>query len=149
MAERGRVGDQRSEALPGTASRPAARAPGAVGSLGAVSSALLLDLADLVTFGPVGAWAGLAVGLALGWVLAPQLGFGGRRGLTALLSGLYLTTPGTALLPMAGLLTALRSLLAGTPRKAPPPEGRLAERETPIEADYVSRWQDDPDRGSD
>jgi len=117
--------------------------------MGAMGGALLLDLADLVTFGPVGAWTGLAVGLVLGWVLAPQLGLSGRRWLPALLSGLYLTTPGTALLPMAGLLTAVRSLLT---RVSPPPpssEGQLRERSTAIEADYVSRWQDDPDRGSD
>ena len=120
----------------------------------AIGSGLLLDLADLVTFGPIGLWAGAALGLLLGWSLAPQLGFASRRWLPAALSGLYFTTPGTALLPLAGLLAAVRSLTARARAAAPQPAAPspdVARRQggDAIEADYVSRWHDDPDAGSD
>ena len=147
MAQRERVEPEASRTVPGAAARSA----GLLGSTGPMAAALLLDVADLVTFGPIGAWTGLAVGLVLGWLLAPQLGLGGRRWLPALLSGLYLTTPGTALLPMAGLMTGVRSLLMGpkAPSSSAPAEVRPESPSATIEADYVSRWHDDPKRGSD
>ena len=51
--------------------------------LTAVGTALLVDAADLVTFGPLGLWTGLLLGGLLGWHLAPQLGFSERRRLPA------------------------------------------------------------------
>lgn len=115
----------------------------------AIGSALLLDLADLVTFGPIGLWTGAALGLVLGWFLAPQLGFAARRWLPAALSGLYFTTPGTALLPLAGVLVAVRSLTARARAAAPSADVARRQGGDAIDADYVSRWHDDPDAGSD
>ena len=109
--------------------------------LAPVGSALLLDLADLITFGPLGLWTGLGLGLVVGWMLAPQLGFANRRWLPSLLAGVYCMTPGTALLPLAAIWTAVRSLVS--PQASPPPPAPGAGDRNALEADYEARWDDD------
>ena len=113
----------------------------------AVATALALDAADLVTFGPVGLWTGLLLGGVLGWSLAPQLGFGDRRWLPSLLAGAYCMLPGTALLPLATVLTGARAF-SDSQRAAPPAVGPDESRRDPgaIEADYRARWDDDDSR---
>ena len=110
----------------------------------AIGTGLLLDLADLITFGPIGVWTGLALGGVLGWILAPQLGYGRRPWLPAIAAGLYCMTPGTALLPAAGLLAAVRAFSSSDAPRAPAPPGRPADRNA-IAAHYESRWDDDQD----
>ena len=109
--------------------------------LASVGTALLLDLADLLTFGPLGLWTGLLLGLVLGWMLAPQLGFASRRWLPSLLAGVYCMTPGTALIPLAAIWTGVRSL--ASPPGQPPARG--ADARGSLEADYEARWEDDED----
>lgn len=119
------------------------------GGLGAAAlgSGLLLDLADLITFGPIGLWTGGLLGAALGWLIAPRIGFAVRRWVPAALAGLYLMTPGTALLPLAGLLVGVRALAGGRSEK-PLVDGSRPQGSA-IEADYVARWEEDGERGSD
>ena len=72
----------------------------------------VVDAVDLATFGPVGLMLGLLAGGAVGWWLAPELGFSRtRRWLGAALSGLYCMTPLTALMPVASVAAGLKSLL--------------------------------------
>ena len=108
---------------------------------------MLLDAADLITFGMVGVWTGFALGAILGWTLAPQLGFADRRWLPMLLAGAYCTLPGTALMPLATLLTGVRAWAgegeAGPQQVEPRPE---PGDERVIEAEYRSRW-DEGERG--
>ena len=47
--------------------------------LAPIAAGLLLDAIDLMTFGPVGLWTGLAIGGSAGWVLSPYLGFSARH----------------------------------------------------------------------
>ncbi len=57
----------------------------------------LIDMADALTFGPVGLRFGLLIGGILGWVLAKVLGFPPRyRWIAIALSGIYCALPGTA-----------------------------------------------------
>ena len=113
----------------------------------ALGSGLLLDLADLITFGPIGLWTGGLLGAALGWLIAPRIGFAVRRWVPAALAGLYLMTPGTALLPLAGLLVGIRALAGG--RSGRPVAEGARPRGAAIEADYVARWEEEGERGSD
>lgn len=70
-----------------------------------VLAGLILDTFDFATLGPVGLYAGLVVGGAAGWWLAPSFGFPpDRRWLCALLAGVYCALPFTAYLPVATLL---------------------------------------------
>ncbi len=97
---------------------------------GALVAGGVLDAVDLVTFGPVGLSVGLLAGAVVGWWLGPSLGIPARRrGLGAVLSGLYCMTPLTAFLPLASLGAALASLTQkqgspgrGSPVEADPPE---------------------------
>jgi hypothetical protein len=111
-------------------------------ALSAVGTALLLDAADLITFGPIGVWTGLLLGGLLGWGLAPQLGFPGRRWLPSILAGLYCMMPGTALMPLAAIFVGVRSLSAPVPPPIEPPVEPRAEPGA-IEAEYKSRWDDE------
>ena len=127
-------------------------------ALTAIATALLVDAADLVTFGPLGLWTGLLVGALLGWTLAPQLGFAQRRWLPAALAGAYCMTPGTALMPLATILVGVRSLTAPREPRVEPrvdPGSRDPAESDAIEARYEARWDDessdraiDRDRGS-
>ena len=82
------------------------------------------------------------MGALLGWTLAPQLGFGDRRWLPMLLGGLYCTTPGTALMPLATVITGVRAWAgeAETPPRAEPSQAPGDERA--IEAEYRSHWDE-------
>lgn len=77
-------------------------------ALGPVAAGLLLDFADLITFGPLGYTVGPVLGVLLGAYLATFYGFRGwsRAGL-ALLAAVYLALPVTGLLPIATLVSAL------------------------------------------
>jgi hypothetical protein len=95
----------------------------------ALAAGAVLDAVDLVTFGPIGLGVGLLAGAAVGWWLGPSLGLPARRrGLGAVLSGLYCMTPLTAFLPLASLSAALASL---TQKHGSPSPGRPVEADPP------------------
>ena len=103
---------------------------------------LLLDMADLATWGPLGLKIGLFVGALAGWMLAPSLGVPPqRRWLCALVAGVYCMLPFTAFLPLGTVLGALVRLH----ERSKPPAGIDTSKTSatpPIEAEYRSRWDD-------
>jgi hypothetical protein len=78
---------------------------------GPIVAGFVIDLLDFATFGPLGLWSGLLVGGLVGWWLAPELGFPRhRRGLAALLTGVYCMLPMTGLMPLATIVAGLVQL---------------------------------------
>jgi catechol 2,3-dioxygenase-like lactoylglutathione lyase family enzyme len=77
-------------------------------AFGPIAAGMVLDFFDLVTLGPIGLYLGPILGFALGWYLAGfyQFRLIGRWGI-ALLAAAYLTTPATAFIPAATLISAL------------------------------------------
>jgi hypothetical protein len=76
-------------------------------ALGPVAGCLVLDLADFLTFGPIGLALGIPVGAAIGWWLGSLYGFERQgRAVLAALSGLYCTIPFTEVLPIATIVGA-------------------------------------------
>ncbi len=76
-------------------------------AFGPVVAGLILDLADLATFGPVGLVAGLPVGGLAGYWMGQALGLRPRaRWWCALLGGIYCTIPFTEFLPLGTLVGA-------------------------------------------
>jgi len=85
-----------------------------------VLAGFILDAFDFATLGPVGLCAGLLVGGAAGWWLAPSFGFRPeRRWLCALLAGVYCALPFTSYLPVATLLGLSSRLAGGGPAERP------------------------------
>ena len=92
-------------------------------ALGPVGVGMVLDLLDLMTFGPIGIFAGGIVGFVAGWCLSqfesmdPSL-----RIAVAICSAVYMTLPFTAAIPAATMLILLiryfrgPELPAGTPQ---------------------------------
>lgn len=124
-ADRAAAGPER------TASRPPVLSPVVAGAL--------LDLVDLATLGPIGLWAGLALGGVAGWVLATGLGVPRERRLRyALVAGVYCMLPYTAWLPAGTLVGAL---VRWRERSAPPLDPAASKRsEAVVEAEYESSW---------
>ena len=93
--------------------------PGLKQTLGPMIAGLAIDGLDLMTFGPVGLYAGLLLGGAVGYWLAPALGFPPRsRWLAALMTGIYCTIPVTGFIPAAAIAAGLSRALfrdKGTP----------------------------------
>ncbi len=107
--------------------------------LGPIAAGFLLDLVDLATYGPIGLWAGLAVGGLTGYFLAASLGVRpGRRLVYALAAGVYCSLPFTALLPAATLLGAFIGFRERQPAAL---QGEAVE--TAIEAEYEAHWSDE------
>jgi len=94
-------------------------------ALVAAAAGLLLDAADLASFGPLGPWLGLPLGAALGALLAPRLGLAATRrarALAAVLGAAYCALPTTELVPLATLLgAAVRFGAEPDPRASAPP----------------------------
>lgn len=77
-------------------------------AFGPVIAGLIIDAADIVTFGPVGLALGFPIGAAAGYWLARSLRLETNASLIcALIAGLYCTIPGTELLPLGTLVGAL------------------------------------------
>ncbi len=69
---------------------------------------LILDSADLATYGVSGLYAGMIVGCAVGWLISDFYHYSKKgRVIFAILAGVYCTTPGTFLLPLATLSAIL------------------------------------------
>ena len=114
-----------------TSSRKAVLAP--------VIAGLLLDALDLATYGPIGLWAGLAVGGLAGYFLAASMGVAQKRRLGyAAVAGVYCMMPFTAFLPVATVLGTLIQLREGDPPDRPDDDPKPV-----IEAEYRSRWDED------
>lgn len=77
-------------------------------SFGPLGGGILLDLADLTTFGGLGLYLGPIIGSLLGWWLAKVYGFGvwGQCGLI-FIAALYCALPLTSLVPLATIVFAL------------------------------------------
>jgi len=80
---------------------------------GPVLAAILLDFADLLSFGPQGLLIGLVAGSALGWRIAAASGFSVKgRLICAGLAALYCMVPFTELLPMATIVTTVSRVIS-------------------------------------
>ena len=76
-------------------------------SFGPIAGGLLLDFADLATFGPIGIFAGFFVGIAVASWICSFYRFSRRaKILVSLLAGIYCMVPMTELLPLATLVAA-------------------------------------------
>lgn len=77
-------------------------------AFGPLGGGLLLDFADLTTFGAIGLYLGPIIGGLMGWWLASVYRFGllGQCVLM-LVTAAYCTLPSTALVPMATIVFAL------------------------------------------
>ena len=117
--------------------------------IGPMIAALAIDALDLMTYGPIGLYVGMIFGGALGYWLAPELGFSARtRWMCAAMTGLYCTLPLTGFLPMATVAAGVSRLLMPDSDEALNPTGSVHEiRENPegsIEVEYEAHW-DEPD----
>lgn len=87
-------------------------------AIGPVMAAMILDFADLVTFGPIGLIAGAAVGASIGYWVSGISGFSREGRLRwAALAALYCTFPLTELVPLATIIAAAGRFR--DPRRAP------------------------------
>ena len=87
---------------------------------------LILDFADLATFGPVGIYAGMIVGCTIGWLISGIYGFSRKgRMILSLLAGIYCTVPGTFFLPLATVVSAVARF-----QKNPKPPPNDSQRKT-------------------
>ena len=85
-------------------------------ALGPALAALVLDFADLITFGPFGIYGGLFIGAAVGWWMSNSYGFGrSGRIAVALSAGIYCMLPATHFLPLASILSATARFLEDPP----------------------------------
>ena len=82
--------------------------PSLLRTFGPMVAGLAIDGLDLMTYGPIGLYAGLIVGGTAGYLLAPMLGFSERgRWLCALMTGVYCTVPLTGFIPAAAVAAGL------------------------------------------
>ncbi len=98
----------------GTQASPQPRAErGLMRTFGPMIAGLAIDGLDLMTFGPFGLYAGLILGGAVGYWLAPMLGFPRKsRWLAALMTGIYCTIPLTGFIPAAAIAAGLSRALS-------------------------------------
>ena len=88
---------------------------------------LILDFADLATFGPVGLYAGMIVGGIVGWLISGIYGFSNKgRLIFSFLAGIYCTIPGTFFLPLATVIAATAKF-----RKKPTPPKNDSQKTSP------------------
>ncbi len=77
-------------------------------AFGPLGAGLLLDFADLSTFGIVGFYLGPIIGGLLGWWLASVYRFGVLgQCIIILIAAVYCALPGTGMVPLATLVFAL------------------------------------------
>ena len=76
-------------------------------AFGPVVAGVILDVVDFATFGPIGFFLGIPVGLAAGYWLGSCLGLERRHCVwIAMASALYCATPGTEFIPLGTLVGA-------------------------------------------
>lgn len=77
-------------------------------SVGPLAGGLILDFADILTFGYLGFSIGPVVGAVIGWWISSIYHFKvSSRIIWAVLAALYLSIPATELLPIATIISAL------------------------------------------
>ncbi len=77
-------------------------------AFGPLGGGLLLDFADLATFGSIGFYLGPIIGGIMGWWLASVYRFGVvGQCVLILIAVVYCTLPSTAMLPLATIVFAL------------------------------------------
>ena len=111
--------------------------------LGPMLAGLAIDAVDLVTFGPIGIYTGMFVGGAVGYWLAPGLGFPPKgRWLSALMTGIYCTMPITGFIPAAAIAAGLSRALFQKDDAAASQADPALRPDGSIEAEYTSQWND-------
>lgn len=76
-------------------------------TFGPLIGAIILDLVDLASFGPLGI-GGFFIGMLVGWWILSVYDISQRtRGILAVLSGVYCLVPFTEFIPAATLITAI------------------------------------------
>ena len=89
-------------------------------ALGPLAGGMILDFADLATFGPLGLALGLPVGIAVGWWICSIYELSWQvRFLVAVIAGIYCMVPFTGALPLATLISAIARF---QPRELPEDE---------------------------
>ncbi len=111
--------------------------PGVKRNVGPMAAGLASDALALATFGPIGCYAGLNLGSAAGWWLAPMLGFPPRgRWLCAIMTGVYCTLPLTGFIPAATVAAGLSHAILRDDEPAEPPLDPALGPEGAIDAEY-------------
>ena len=76
-------------------------------AFGPVVAGMILDVVDLATFGPIGFFLGIPVGLAVGYWLGSCLGLERKHCLwVGMAAAIYCTMPGTEFIPLGTLVGA-------------------------------------------
>ena len=90
-------------------------------AFGPVVAGLILDLVDFATFGPLGFFLGIPVGLAAGYWLGTCLGLERKHSVwIAMAAAIYCTMPGTEFIPLGTLVGAFaRFWESGRPERDP------------------------------
>jgi len=111
--------------------------------VGPMLAGLAIDAVDFITFGPIGIYTGMFVGGAVGYWLAPKLGFPPKgRWLSALMTGIYCTMPITGFIPAATIAAGLSRALFQEDDVAEPQADPALRPDGSIEAKYTSEWND-------
>lgn len=112
-------------------------APIAKRVLGPILAGLILDSVDFMTLGPVGFYTGMLAGGAVGYWLAPDLGFPARARLwAAALAGIYCTLPFTGFLPLATIAAGIASFVL---REGDPGGSASVDPQKVIDVEFESR----------
>lgn len=81
-------------------------------AIGPIVGAMILDATDLLTFGPLGIYTGIPVGLAVGFWLTSLYRFSmPARLFWSCVAGIYCTVPFTEVFPIATLISATHRFL--------------------------------------
>ncbi len=131
--------DHRSSHLRGHGAPPAHRGVGpAIKRLfGPMLAGLVIDALDLITFGAIGVYTGMILGGAVGYWLAPTLGFPPRgRWLCAIMTGVYCTLPLTGFIPAATIAAGVSRTILRDGEPADPRLHRALRPEGAIDAEY-------------
>jgi len=104
---------------------------------------LVIDAIDLATFGPIGLYSGMLIGGAVGYLMAPELGFPARgRWACALMTGVYCTLPLTGFIPAAAIGAGIAHSLLGDEERPEEGDGLEPGQPPAIEVEYESEWED-------
>ena len=118
--------------------------PGLMRTFGPMLAGLAIDGLDLMTFGPIGLYTGLVLGGAVGYWLAPMLGFSPKgRWLAALMTGIYCTIPLTGFIPAAAIAAGIsRAVMGGNAKPVAPNSDPEMRPEGAIDVEFESKQID-------
>jgi uncharacterized membrane protein YeaQ/YmgE (transglycosylase-associated protein family) len=79
-----------------------------------IMGGVILDCADLATYGPAGLVTGMIVGCTVGWLISDFYDYSKQgRLIFAILAGVYCATPGTFFLPLATMAAVMGWMRGG------------------------------------